>query len=54
MSAISHMLRKPRTEYEGAVYYEISCGNRQADIYNDDTDREPFLETLTGRIRSAF
>ncbi len=40
------MPRKPRIEYEGAVYHVMSRGNRQASIYNDDTDRERFLETL--------
>ncbi len=54
------MPRKPRIEYEGAVYHVMSRGNRQADIYNDDTDRERFLETLadvsarTGWIVHAY
>lgn len=41
------MPRKPRIEYVGAVYHVMSRGNRQGEIYRDDTDRELFLETLT-------
>ena len=41
------MPRKPRIEYAGAVYHVMSRGNRQEEIYRDDTDRELFLETLT-------
>ena len=54
------MPRKPRIEYEGAVYHVMSRGNRQTDIYNDDTDRQRFLETLadvcvrTGWIVHAY
>ncbi len=41
------MPRKPRIEYDGAVYHVMSRGNRQEEICRDDTDRERFLETLT-------
>ncbi len=41
------MPRKPRIEYDGAVYHVMSRGNRQEEVYRDDTDRVLFLETLT-------
>jgi putative transposase len=41
------MPRKPRIEYDGAVYHVMSRGNRLEEIYRDDSDRELFLETLT-------
>ena len=41
------MPRKPRIEYAGAVYHVMSRGNRQEAIYQDDADRQRFLETLT-------
>ncbi len=41
------MPRKPRIEYDGAVYHVMSRGNRQEEIYRDNADRERFLETLT-------
>lgn len=37
---------KPGIEYDGAVYHVISRGNRQAELFRDDTNRERFLETL--------
>ena len=40
------MPRKPRIEYEGALYHAMSRGNRQEAIFRDDTDCELFLETL--------
>jgi putative transposase len=40
------MPRKPRIEYEGAVYHIMSRGNRQDDIFLDDRDRETFLDTV--------
>jgi REP element-mobilizing transposase RayT len=41
------MPRKPRVEYEGAVYHVMSRGDRQNLIYRDDRDKKTFLETLT-------
>ncbi len=41
------MPRKPRIEYDGAVYHVMSRGNRREEIYRDDTDREMFVESLT-------
>jgi len=40
------MPRKPRVEFEGAVYHIVSRGNRQGAIYLDDTDCGVFLDTL--------
>jgi len=40
------MPRKPRIEYEGAVYHVMSRGNRQNAIFRDGDDCEMFLETL--------
>ena len=40
------MPRKPRVEYEGAVYHVMDRGDRLEAIYLDDGDRELFLKTL--------
>ncbi len=40
------MPRKPRIEYAGAIYHVMSRGNRGGAVFEDDTDREMFLETL--------
>lgn len=40
------MPRKPRIEYEGAVYHVMSRGNRQNAIFRDGDDCGMFLETL--------
>lgn len=40
------MPRRPRIEYAGAIYHVMSRGNRGAAIFEDDTDREVFLDTL--------
>jgi len=38
--------RKLRVEYEGAIYHVMNRGDRREPIFNDDKDRELFLETL--------
>jgi len=43
---IAKMARKPRVEYEGAIYHVMSRGDRREAIYRDDTDRKGFLRTL--------
>ena len=43
---IGKMARKPRVEYEGAIYHVMSRGDRREAIYRDDTDRKGFLRTL--------
>lgn len=40
------MPRKPRVEYEGAIYHVMSRGNHQEAIYRNDRDCEIFLDTL--------
>ena len=40
------MARKLRLEYEGAIYYVMNRGDRRENIFQDDRDRELFLETL--------
>ena len=40
------MSRPLRLEYAGALYHVTSRGDRQEDIYEDDTDREEFLLVL--------
>lgn len=45
------MPRKPRVEFEGAVYHVVSRGNRQGAIYLDDKDCAVFLDTLDEACR---
>lgn len=40
------MPRKLRVEYSGAVYHLMNRGDRRESIFNDDTDRQLFLDTL--------
>ena len=40
------MARKLRLQYEGAVYHVMNRGDRREAIFQDDPDRETFLETL--------
>ena len=40
------MARKLRVEYPGAIYHVMSRGDRREPIFQDDADRERFLETL--------
>jgi REP element-mobilizing transposase RayT len=41
------MPRKPRVEYEGAIYHVMSRGNRKKPIFLDDQDCKKFLCTLS-------
>ena len=41
------MARQPRIQYDGAFYHVMSRGDRREAIFEDDRDREMFLETLT-------
>ncbi len=45
------MPRKPRVEFEGAIYHVMSRGNHQEAIYRDDRDCEMFLDTLDEACR---
>jgi len=40
------MPRKPRIEYEGAVYHVMCRGNGGDAIFWNDKDRELFIDTL--------
>lgn len=40
------MARPLRIEFNGALYHVTSRGDRREDIYEDDKDRERFLEVL--------
>jgi len=40
------MSRPVRLEFEGALYLITSRGDRRENIYEDDIDRETFLETF--------
>jgi putative transposase len=40
------MARKPRVEFEGALYHVIARGNQRRDIFRDDTDRITYLERV--------
>ena len=40
------MPRKPRVEFEGAIYHVMCRGNRQQAVFRDDKDCEIFLDTL--------
>jgi putative transposase len=47
------MARPLRIEYPGALYHLTSRGDRQEDIFLDDTDREEFLSVL-GSVVERF
>jgi REP element-mobilizing transposase RayT len=47
------MARPIRIEFEGALYHVTSRGDRREAIYEDDVDRERFLETL-GQVAEQF
>ena len=38
--------RKLRIQYPGAIYHVMNRGDRREAIFEDDPDRERFLETL--------
>ena len=42
------MPRKPRVEFEGAIYHIMSRGNRGDAIFRDEKDYETFIDTLDG------
>ncbi|MCG2725929.1 MAG: transposase [Elusimicrobia bacterium] len=45
------MARSLRIEYSGAIYHITSRGNAYKNIFNNDSDRELFLETLYAVIK---
>jgi putative transposase len=40
------MARKPRVEFDGALYHVIVRGNHRRDIFRDETDRITYLERV--------
>ena len=46
------MSRPIRIEFEGALYHVTSRGDRREAIYDDDGDRQQFLETLGQVLRT--
>lgn len=40
------MARKLRVEYPGAIYHVLNRGDRREPIFQDDADRQRFVETL--------
>ena len=40
------MARKPRVEFEGALYHVIARGNHRRDIFRDEADRLTYLDRL--------
>jgi len=44
------MVRPLRLEFSGALYHVTSRGDRQEEIYEDDDDREKFLEILSSVV----
>ena len=43
----ARMARKLRIQYPGAIYHVMNRGDRREDIFEDDRDRQLFLDTLT-------
>jgi hypothetical protein len=41
------MSRKLRLQYPGGIYHVMNRGDRQENIFHEDSDRELFLETLS-------
>jgi putative transposase len=41
------MARKLRIQYPGAIYHVMNRGDRREAIFEDDADRERWLQTLT-------
>ena len=41
------MARKLRIEYAGAVYHVMNRGDRREAVFEDDRDRQRFLETVS-------
>ena len=41
------MARKLRIQYAGAVYHVMNRGDRREAVFEDDQDRQRFLETVS-------
>ncbi len=47
---VFNMARTLRVEFPGALYYLCTQGNNKQNIFDDDRDRELFLEVLAGVV----
>jgi putative transposase len=47
------MARKPRIEYEGAIYHVMSRGNGRSAVFRNDKDRASFVATLGEACRKT-
>ena len=49
------MARRPRIEFAGAVYHDITRGNNRQKVFKDDRDRKAYLENfpITARNLTA-
>jgi REP element-mobilizing transposase RayT len=47
------MARKPRVEFDGALYHVIARGNHRRDIFRDDSDRANYLQRIE-RYRERY
>ncbi len=47
------MARKLRIQYAGAMYHVMNRGDRREPIFEDDHDRQRFLETLAGAAQKT-
>jgi REP element-mobilizing transposase RayT len=46
------MARKLRIQFAGAIYHVAVRGNARQVIFMDDRDRERFLESLAGAVKT--
>lgn len=47
MEYLHRMARKPRIEFEGALYHVVARGNRKEDIFHSKNDYERYLDLLS-------
>ena len=47
------MARKLRVQYPGAIYHVMNRGDRREAIFEDDHDRQRFMETLNDACQKA-
>jgi len=47
------MARKPRVHFAGALYHVMVRGNQGQAIFNDDRDRERYLDFLKEELGSG-
>jgi len=47
------MARPPRVEVPGAVYHVTARGNERRALFRDDTDRDEYLDRISGAGRGS-